>query len=437
MKIVAYIYSDPLLESPPDPNLWKLEVDRVYQDLGKRLSWQQLLADCQTQPPDCLLIRRLEELGDSIEEVSDRLDRIESLGIEVIATEQNYRSSQINNPNSREFKLNLSRTLQEIESNLRSRRIKQGHALNRVKALPPPGKAPYGYRRGKDRYIIDRSTAPVVKDFFDRFLLFGSLRGAVRFLEKRYGKKISVSTGRNWLSDPVYRGKLAYQNGEVVSDTHSSIISSEEAAQIDRLLRRNSRFPSRTASAPRSLAGLVVCQECQSTMTITRVTRKNKQQEYLYLRPINCTRSNKCKAIAYDKILNRAIEQICQDLPAAVAQLNLPNIDGIKDKFVREIENKKEILKQLPTLKEQGILDEETTSLRNYKLRIEIAELENKTVQLPPPNLIAIAKTVSISQFWLDLSEAERRFYFREFIEKIELIRDSNNEWNLKLVFIF
>ncbi|MGL5804192.1 MAG: recombinase family protein, partial [Xenococcaceae cyanobacterium] len=76
MTIIAYIYSDPLLESPSNPKLWQeLKVDRVYQDLGKRLAWQQLLKDCQIQPPERMLIRRLQELGDSIEEVSDRLDR--------------------------------------------------------------------------------------------------------------------------------------------------------------------------------------------------------------------------------------------------------------------------------------------------------------------------------------------------------------------------
>jgi hypothetical protein len=141
----------------------------------------------------------------------------------------------------------LLKLLQQVQREQRSRRIRQGHAQNRVMALPPPGKAPYGYRRSKHRYVVDRSTAPVVKDFFEQFLLYGSLSGAVRYLAKRYGKKIAVSTGHRWLTNPVYRGDLAYQNGELVSDTHVAILSREEAAQIDRLLRRNRRLPPRTA----------------------------------------------------------------------------------------------------------------------------------------------------------------------------------------------
>ncbi len=437
MKVIAYIYSDPLLETPPDRDIWGLEIDCVYQDLGARQQLQQLIADCQIDAPNYLLIRRLEELGDNLKNISDRLNLLESLGIEIIVTEQDYNSQKFNQNNFRGIRDNLSQLLQEIQDNQRRNRLKLGHARNRLKVLPPPGKAPYGYRRGQDKYIIDKSTAPVVKDFFDRFLLFGSLRGAVRYLEKRYGKKISPSTGKNWLTNPVYRGDLKYKDGEIIAHTHAPIISRQEAAQIDRLLRRNSKLPSRTKSAPRSLAGLVKCQKCQLAMNISRVTKPRKKGEYLYLRCFKCPQKPKCKAIAYAKILDRIIDKICIELPQAVAQLNLPNIDTIANSIAQQITEKQHILEQIPTLIEQGILDAETAKLRSYKIRLEISQLQQQADRLPPADLKAIAQTVSLPQFWLDLSESERRFYFREFIKYIEIIRSKSSEWDLNLVFIF
>jgi DNA invertase Pin-like site-specific DNA recombinase len=436
MKIIAYLYSDPLLEPSPDPMVWGLEVDRVYQDLGGRQQLQQLLDQSKAEPANYLLIRRLEELGDSLEEVSDRLMQLEALGIEIIATEQSYSSSQLSNGDSTDIRANLLKLLSEIQNYQRSRRIRQGYARNRLKALPPPGKAPYGYRRGKDRYILDRSTAPVVKEFFEQFLLYGSLRAAVRYLEKKYSKKISVSTGRRWLTNPIYRGDLGYQNGEVISDTHTPILNREEAAQIDRLLRRNRRLPPRTASAARSLAGLVVCGECQSHMTVTSVTRPRNDQEYLYLRPISCPEHPKCRAIAYEKVLDNTIQRICQELPRAVAGMNVPSLDGVKQSLSSQIANKQDILEQLPALTTSGVLDSETAELRAYKLRTEISQLRSRLWALPPVNLQAIAQAVSIPQFWCDLSESERRFYFREFIRQIEIMR-QDKAWDLQLVFIF
>ncbi|OUL19039.1 recombinase family protein [Nostoc sp. RF31YmG] len=430
MKIIAYSYTDPLIDSSFEPGDWGWDVDRVYLDLGQRSQLQQLFAECKTEPASYLLIRRLEELGDTVKEVSDRLNELEAMGIVVIATEQPYTSEKGN------LRAELLKLLQEIQRQQRSRRIRQGHARNRLETSPPPGKPPYGYRRSKDKYIIDRSTSPVVKDFFEQFLLYGSLRGAVRYLAKKYGKKISVTTGRRWLTNPVYRGNTAYQDGEIISNTHSPIISQEEAAQVDRLLRRNSRLPSRTASAPRSLAGLVVCAECQSHMTVTRVTQHRQDKEYLYLRPISCPQRPKCRAIAYEKVLDETITKVCQDLPLAVAGMNFPQLDAMKNSLGEAIARQQEILTQLPALVETGVLDAETAKLRTYKLRTEISALQAKLATLPPVNLRSVAQAVSIPQFWLDLSESERRFYFREFIRQIEIVRQAT-DWNLQIIFIF
>lgn len=430
MKIIAYTYSDPLLEPSFEQTNWGWEVDCVYQDLGNRSQLEQLFTDCQTEPVDYLLIRRLEELGDTVNEVSDRLNELEAMGVIVIATEQPYTSE---NSDIRSELLNL---LHEVQRQQRSRRIRQGHARNRLDAAPPPGKVPYGYRRGKGKYTIDRSTSPVVKDFFEHFLLYGSLRGSVRYLAKKYGKKISVTTGRRWLTNPVYRGDTAYHNGEILSNTHVPIISKEEAAQIDRLLRRNSRLPSRTASAPRSLAGLVICDQCQSHLVVTSVTQRNQDKKYLYLRSISCPKHPKCRAIPYQEVLEHTIETVCRDLPLAVAGMNFPQLDAVKNSLTEAIARQQEILAQLPTLVETEILDTETAKLRAYKLRTEISALQAKLATLPPVNLRSVAQAVSIPQFWLDLSEAERRFYFREFIRQIEIIR-QDKKWDLQVIFIF
>ena len=447
MRIIAYLYSDLLLEPAPDPTLWGWELDRIYQDLALssdpskatapafRSQWQQLLQDCQTYPTSHLLIRQLQELGDSLPEIHDRLTQLETLQITLIAIESPPTPPL---PHSSTLNSALLAALQQLQYQQRSRCIRQGHARNRIQAAPPPGKAPYGYRRSKNRYLIDRATAPVVKEFFEQFLLYGSLRGAVRHLAKKYGKKIAVSTGHRWLVNPVYRGDLEYQNGEVIADAHAAILSRDEAAQIDRLLRRNRRLPPRTASAPRSLAGLVVCAECQSPMTVAHVTAPRQTREYLYLRPTACAHSDqpKCKAIAYDQVLRRTINLICERLPQAVAGVNLPNLDSVKQGVGGAIAAQQAILAQLPPLVSSGVLDQETADLRSYKIRTEIAALQGQLAQLPPTNLKAIAQTVSLPQFWLDLSETERRFYFREFIRQIQLTRQGQ-DWQLELVFIF
>lgn len=437
MRVLAYSYYDPYLNKQVSREQWPEDVQKVYIDWGERNQLKQLIEECQDDQPRRLLLKSLEELGDSLTQVCDLLNHLEKLGVQVIALEQNYNSSDFQKITPIQVKEHLSKILPTLSRNLECRRLRQAHARNRVKCLPPPGKAPYGYRRGQERYIIDRSTAPLVRDFFERFLLYGSLRGAVRYLEKRYGKKIAVSTGRNWLTSPIYRGDLVYKNQEIIRNTHAGILSRSEAAQIDRLLRRNASLPGRTASASRSLAGLVVCQECQSQLTVASVKKNN--QEYLYLRPLNCQRMPKCSGIPYHQVLQATIEAICANLPRVVAQQSTEGIQAKKTALEAQIAQNKEIIEQVTQLETQGILDETTAKLRIYQLNTEIAYTQGDIEQLPPLNLSAIAQAVSLQQFWLDLSESERRFYFREFMQKIEIIRScfDYKHWQVNLVFIF
>lgn len=437
MRIVAYcrraVDDLPLGTSDRSAEALLRSAEQVYTDLvlptdpDSRPERDRLLADSQINPPDLVLVDDLAMLGNDPDEIHHWVEALAAVGAEVVALKSDS--------------VDLDSLLQGIglAAQQRRRRLREGHARSRLQALPPPGKPPYGYRRGQGRYLIDRTTAPVVTAFVNEFLLYGSLRGAVRFIETKYGKRISVSTGRRWLTHAVYRGDLQYQDGTCLRDTHAAIISRDEAAQIDRLLRRNRPLPPRTAGAPRSLAGLVTCQACRQPLTISKTAPRGQGKSYLYLRPSDCPNHPRCKAIPYDDALQRIVAEICRVLPQAVAQLTARMPAGAPapgSRLQGEIEAKEAAIAQLPALEADGILDAETAALRRYKLRGEIATLHQQLAQLPPVNLQELSQSVSIPQFWLDLSEAERRFFFREFIRDIQIVREGD-KWLVELLLVF
>lgn len=447
MQTVAYLYHDSLTEPIHPRQIWGWEVDQVYADQiwpdhpEARPQLQQLLATNPHRPATYVLLRRLDELGDTLEAVGQVLAKLETTGTIVLTIDQPYITpGAVLGEGEPLAWLPLA---DEIQAHQRSRRLRLGHAKNRLNILPPPGKAPYGYRRGQERYLIDRTTAPIVKAFVEQFLLFGSLRGAVRFLAKKYAKRIAVATGRRWLTHPVYRGDLAYRDGRVIPDAHAPLISRDEAAQIDRLLRRNSQLPPRTAGASRSLAGLVTCGTCGSAMTVSQVRQRGQSKTYLYLRPTACTVSPKCRGLDYTQVLQTVVERICQDLPQAVATLQSRFVSptgagppDLSQGYAAQIAAREVALAQLPALVDTGILDQYTANLRTYTLRSELAAIQQQLAQLPPVNLRELSQSVSIPQFWFDLSEAERRFFFREFIREIQIYRQGD-DWQIKLVLIF
>ncbi len=442
MSLVAYWYCDPRLSLRlPD---WgggcggDRLIDRVYQDdLSDRPQLQKLLQDCgrddgASEGGSTLLISSIDDLGDSLSAVQQVLVQCGAMGLTVVSLKADLPGLS-----------GLGQSI-DLQTQQRSRRIRQGHAQNRLQSLPPPGRVPYGYVRTPEKYVVDRKTAPQVKALFEQFLLFGSVRGAVRYLAQNYNQNISPSTGLRWLTSPVYRGHLAYANGEVIRDTHEALLSDDEAAQIDRLLKRNQTLPRRAASSSRSLSGLVRCQICQSPWRVVKVAPRDRARHpekiYLYLRPTACQAESVCRSIDYEQILQRVIDQICDELPKAVSvtmrSISKSDRPSPKQMIDDRVAEKQKILDALPELVSTGILDETLMQVRAYQVKTEISQLENTRAQLPPENILSIAETVSIPQFWADLSETERRFYFREFLRQVA-IDCSGETWQIRLVFMF
>jgi DNA invertase Pin-like site-specific DNA recombinase len=438
-SIIAYTYTEPVIDKIPDAFFWGCEVDRVYRDIGERKELKKLLKYCHKTPPNYLLIRSLSELGNTLIEVTKLIAKIEEFKIEIISIEENYNTSKFKVIKDSKIKELLINIYQEIEGKIQQQKLKKAHGNNRLKILPPPGKAPFGYMRGKDSYIINRSTIFIVREFFDRFLLYGSLADSVRYIEEKFNKKIALSTAHYWLKNPVYRGDLAYKNQEIIPDTHTAIITREESAQIDRILKSHRLVKSRSASANYALAGLVKCQQCSSSLRISHINKKKYQDKYLYLIPNQCPRKITCKAIKYQEVFEETINKICEQLPLLTQNFQSPNPQLIKKELETEIEAKEKILIQINELIKDNILDEETANIRKYKIYQEIGKIKQKIAQLPPDNLKKISKALSNPQFWEDLSSAECRFYLREFVKTIKIIplKESNKNWQIILDFIF
>jgi DNA invertase Pin-like site-specific DNA recombinase len=257
MTTFAYTRLSPHNPVASDHQALAAMVDRLYVDhcevQDPRPELQRFLHDCRQELPEQVLIPQVGDLGSSPAAVFAVLQALEDQGILVTTADGSYRTvSATSSERPPELLFQLAATVAEQH---RHQQLEAGHARNRINLLPPPGRAPYGYRRGRYRYALDKAAAPAVKAFFEQFILYGSIRGAARFLDKKYGKKIAPSTAQRWLQHPIYRGDSEYKDGQVIRDTHTPIISRDEAAQVDRLLRRNRQLPPKTVSAERSLAG--------------------------------------------------------------------------------------------------------------------------------------------------------------------------------------
>ena len=427
---LGYIYR-PAIMPPSKRDRDRLRgagADEVLVDLSDRQEYLRLVqrvgaADLQSSLQTLLLLT-LADLGDTVPKVEQQLNfwLQHEVTIEVVSEECPLLLQELDA---------VAPVLTRLAQDLKGRHIAEGHAHNRLNRKPPPGPAPFGYRRVHNTYVLEEQQATVVRAFFDRFLLYGSIRGSVKYVQEERGETISVTTARRWLTSPVYRGDLQFKDGVTLRDTHPPLLSREEAAQIDRWARRNSPISSRSTSAPRALAGLVHCQTCDRPLRIVQATRKYSQRVYRYLRCPGCRYS-----VKYNGVLQNTIQAVCQQLPAKAANLNSVPLDSIKSRIELQIEHNKGKISDLSIKDLSNEADSSGKTDRQYQryqLEGENSKLNQKRDQLPPADLAAIAQTVSIEPFWQSLSESEQRSYLREFIRKITV----NSHCEVKLEFFF
>ena len=446
MSVVAigYIYRPAVL--PPTPAeiemVQQAGVDRMVVDIGNRNRYQHLLAEVSTShaiavedTPDIstapshssprawtgdrlqvhrLVLESVSGLGQSLTDIRQQLDFWVHSGVEI----QTITPTGLESSRDPEV---VQRWIRDIPHQLKSHHIALGHAHNRLARKPPPGPAPYGYVRQGDRYSPDPDKSAIVRAFFDRFLLYGSVRGTVQYLEKSLGGSISVSTARRWLTSSVYRGDLTFKDGVTLRDTHPALLSRQEAAQIDRWLRRNRTIASRSTSAPRALAGLVACATCQTPLRIVQATHQHRKKVYRYLRCDRCRYSHN-----YDKVFRQTITTVCQDLPKRLATFSPQPIAGLKSDIDNQIQKNETILDAIESKIFSVESDRLQAQLRRYQLSGETARLQARLEQLPPENLSEVVKTVANEPFWFELTESECRSYLREFIQQISIDTDMS-----------
>ncbi len=139
MIVFAYFYSEPLLEYDLNISGDKFEIDRIYHDLGARYELEKLLNDCSQDPPNYLLIRQVEELGDSWEIIKINYQILTKLGIKIISFNlDNCHDAELFE-NVITINVNDSNISEKIKKNQQKLSLQKAQSLTRIKALPPPG----------------------------------------------------------------------------------------------------------------------------------------------------------------------------------------------------------------------------------------------------------------------------------------------------------
>jgi DNA invertase Pin-like site-specific DNA recombinase len=410
----------------------RLYWDQLSGDDDDRPDYQLLLADAQTLRRTHLVevvACRLDRLGRNDRELERVIEWFESLRIKFRALDGGYYGTQdLYDWMRLKQESMMAQYWIRQTSMTRRRRMEE----KRKKGQPTVGRPTVGYRYNTDKTSLelDPETAPIVRSWFDMYLSGASMREVSR------ASGISPSGVRNLLTNPVYRGHLAYTEGgrtrkqitgrenmpkQIKYNTHPAIITNAEWRIIQNKIDENRRLWGHHFVEKRyPLQGLVFCQSCDRRMTTRDSTngKSPKRYRHLYCRYDDC---NSKFWIIYSHVEAKAQEAIVSRSDE-LANLIVEPVDVMSPR-VLEIQDQIQQLKSL--LHINGIreaieeLEYELEQLNSVDIESEVKDLENLAYSLKEGD-------------WSCLDEEERRHLYHILISKIYILNKEITEVMLR-----
>lgn len=308
----------------------------------------------------------------------------------------------------------------------------------------------------------EMSRAQIARTIIDAFLEEKTLRLTLRKINQFYGiktfahnnsqgKKLGGRVARyifrfspfglkNWLTNPVLQGHIAYLRRDktrtkIYYNTHSEhrLITDEEAKEITKILAHNKRvkgFGSTSLKYPCS--GLVFCAECRSACYSLSGANNYYKAKKLGIKPdmnyyFQCknwrTRSCNQKTIIRMEKVEQAVIKLLKDKAYAIvkSKINItPTI--IKSEKLLQLESQ---LKGLKNLGKNSAIEE---AIANIQSQIEEEKKQShhnsQNYQEIEAKKQLCQQAFSKTGFWESRTDKEKQIIYRELVDKV-MIRDG------------
>jgi len=375
-----------------------------------------------------LIIPSIKVLGFSIQSLSDNLVELLRIPNKIIVLD---RKKGIQNLAFTE--------VSEIASGYMGSSIARAQDRNRKQYRGWVTKPPYGYK------VVDRELAPnedewdIARDIIQIYRSDRTFRGTIAKINAKYpidkyphAREWSTTTLRVWLAYPSLRGHTRHKSKSgsesIRFNTHQALLSLEESADIDDLIKESKRKwnqNAKKADIEYPLKGLIFCGACGSacyrSTSSDESMRCRRRDENTALCP------NK-KSTPFKLIENAVIDLIREKVPGFVDFYVAATQKPISEDDNEDIKNFKNQIAGLRLLQHQY-------GDRNNILKDAIAQLDFEVQNERQKVLVSLgtqrelmtflgSPSARSAQFWRNLPAEEKKTAFDALVEKV-IIQDG------------
>ena len=236
----------------------------------QRKDFQRMMQDIKDKKIQLVLIQRYDRIARNVRDFCNLYYDMEKNGCNLVSVSQQIDTST---PYGKNF-MYMQASMAELEWALSSERRKDANKYARSigKCTLSNQSIPLGYKAeyidGIRRMIKDPEKEDVIIDIFDHYKKYSNYCGAAKFINNKYGLKITNNTVKNIIKNTCYYGEY----GGNVSFCEPYISKQEWSnLQIYRAVIRNDK----RKSTEILFSGLIRCPECRRLMRFMQKTSKN------------------------------------------------------------------------------------------------------------------------------------------------------------------
>jgi site-specific DNA recombinase len=264
-----------------------------------RPALQEMLAAVRDQPPDFVLVHKVDRLARSVYDHATIRAMLKRHGVRLASVVENVDESV-----SGQLVENIMASIAQFYSANLSEEIRKG-MRQKVLSGGWPHRPPRGYSvaksaDGRSFVEIHPADGPLVRRAFEAYATGAhSLKGTAQLLAGwgltgRGGRRVAAQYLRDLLSNPFYAGRVRW-NGTEAAGGHPPLVTPDLFARVQRVLRERTTDPGtkgRAAGFP--LRGIAVCAGCRGRMTAGWQRSRRRSKRWGYYR---------CSRRAYNKSL--------------------------------------------------------------------------------------------------------------------------------------
>ncbi|MFC5713669.1 recombinase family protein [Thalassorhabdus alkalitolerans] len=294
--------------------------------------------------------------------------------------------------------------------------------------------SPYGYRLEEKTLVIHENEANIVRDIYNMYLHKGLGFYAIarqlneKGIPSRYNKEWSLRAVKLLLTNPIYKGTLAWnrvtvdekhgkrverdkEDWVIVDDAFPSIINKETWEDVQKKMKQVKIAP-RAQTSPHLLGGILKCGRCGSGMSISWSGSKTKRYRLYrcsaYKNKGTCT-SKPYRANKVEEWFKEGFKQLSTSIDTEM----IPQL--IETQQNETINNREKKLKNAEERYKRKV-EAYTSGL------IELSDLEKEKKQLDKVKEEASVKPDKIEQENLEKLQRELESKIKSIIDAIEIL---------------